>query len=233
MKKENQWRVSGGFSFQYFVSCGVFISWVVMNKAHLIEVSIYFLKVLVRRKKKKTLHFLLETSQPHIRCCLLRPAAWNEIWFNVFNALSVIKVFGDVISVAVSGGAVSLSVSMPVVERFEVVERTCWLLEETVSVPTRHTDIHLLTFSPAGLQFQPSSHRLQGGKQQHGKVHYRKPKGLHLQIFFCKYHIMFLTQHVPWAVQRALWECGWMSVLGPVLNWASGGLRCPCHVLGR
>lgn len=69
-KRENQWRVSGGFPFQYFVSCGVFISWAVTNKAHLIEISIYFLKVLVRRKKKKKkrLHFLLEISHTHIRC---------------------------------------------------------------------------------------------------------------------------------------------------------------------
>lgn len=123
-KKENQWRVSGGFPFQYFVSCGVFISWVVTNKAHLIEISIYFLKVLVRKKR---LHFLLEISQPHIRCSLLQPAAWNEIWLNVFNALSVIKLFRDFISVAVSEGAVSLSLSVSVVEWFKVVEQTCWL----------------------------------------------------------------------------------------------------------
>jgi len=30
---------------------------------------------------------------------------------------------------------------------------------------------------------------------------------------------MFLTQQVPWAMQKALWEYGWMSVLGPVSNW--------------
>ena len=59
-KKKNQWRFSVEFPFQYFVSCGVFISWVVANKAHLIETSIYYLKVLVRekrKKKKKRLHF--------------------------------------------------------------------------------------------------------------------------------------------------------------------------------
>ena len=54
---------------------------------------------------------------------LLQQAAWNEIWLIVFDALSVIKVLGDFISVAVSEGAVSLSL----VEWFKVAERTCWL----------------------------------------------------------------------------------------------------------
>lgn len=51
---EKKKKINGGFllsfPFQYFVSCGVFISWVVMNKAHPIEISIYFLRVLVWKK---------------------------------------------------------------------------------------------------------------------------------------------------------------------------------------
>lgn len=134
-------EINGGFllsfPFQYFVSCGVFISWVVANKAHLIETSIYYQKVLVQGKKEKkkvVFFFLLEISQPHIRCVASRTrAAWNEIWLNVFNALSVIKVLGDFISVAVSEGAVGLSLA----EWFKVAGRTCRLTGWDSSGPRR------------------------------------------------------------------------------------------------
>lgn len=45
---------------------------------------------------------------------------------------------------------------------------------------------------------------------------------------------MFLTQQVPWAVQRALWEYGWMSVLGLVSNCKhlEAGSLCPTCTWG-
>lgn len=107
-KRENQWRVSEGFPFQYFVSCGVFISWAVTNKAHLIEISIYFLKVLVRRKKEKKKRVTFFTgnfthSHPLQRCS--DPTAWNEISLNVFDILSVASVLRDFISASAREGS--------------------------------------------------------------------------------------------------------------------------------
>lgn len=133
-------KINGGFllsfPFQYFVSCGVFISWVVTNKAHLIETSIYYLKVLVKKKEEKIywkFHSLTSAA------ALLQQAAWNEIWLNVFDALSVIKVLGDFISVAVSEGAVSLSL----VEWFKVAEWTCWLTGWDSSSPGRASGAYI------------------------------------------------------------------------------------------
>lgn len=47
MKKKINGGFLSNFPWQYFVSCGVFVSWVVTNKAYLIETSIHYLKVLV------------------------------------------------------------------------------------------------------------------------------------------------------------------------------------------
>lgn len=93
---------SAGFSFQYFVSCGVFISWVVTNKArpnrniNLFPQSARSEKMGGgrrggRKKRKGRLHFLLEISHTDIRCSGVGrselPAAWNEIRLHVFDAL--------------------------------------------------------------------------------------------------------------------------------------------------
>lgn len=45
MKKKINGGFLSNFPWQYFVSCGVFVSWVVTNKAYLIETSIHYLKV--------------------------------------------------------------------------------------------------------------------------------------------------------------------------------------------
>lgn len=66
--------------------------------------------------------------------------------------------------------------------------------------------IHLLTFIPACFVFpaspRPPKDSRVGEAAWTGPL--RTANGLHLQIFFCKYYIMFLTQQVPRAVQRAL-----------------------------
>lgn len=93
MKKKINGGFLSNFPWQYFVSCGVFVSWVVTNKAYLIETSIHYLKVLVIKggggRNKRS--FLLEISQAPFRY-RVAPAMWNEIRLNVFDALSVIKV---------------------------------------------------------------------------------------------------------------------------------------------
>lgn len=93
-----------------------------------------------------------------------------------------------------------------------------------------HQNGHVGWSSGTRLDILPPQ-RQQDWKQRHAQTFFLR---LHLQIFFCKYYIMFLTQQVPWAVQRALWEYGWMSVLGLVLSWEhleAGGV-CPMFMSG-
>lgn len=92
-----------------------------------------------KKKKKNITHFTgnFTASHPLRRCSNKR--AWNEIWLNVFDALSLIRVLGDFISVAVSEGAVSLSL----VEWFKVAEWTCRLTGWDSSSPSQASpDIH-------------------------------------------------------------------------------------------
>lgn len=106
------------------------------------------------------------------------------------------------ISVSVSDGAVSVS------------DLAGWMRQKR-SEPGVWS-IHHLICIPAGLHFQLSLQSYLSGKQESWQAHYGQPNHLHLQIFFCKYYIMFLTQQVPWAVEIALWEYGWMSAHRPV-----------------
>ena len=168
-------EINGGFllsfPFQYFVSCGVFVSWVVANEAHLIETSIYYLKVL---EKKKGYTFYWKFHSLTSAAALLQQAAWNEIWLNVFDALSLIKVLWDFISVAVSEGAVSLSL----VEWFKVAEWTCWLTGWDRSSPRQASGAYISWhLSPSWFAFPEALlPKMAGGKHgQHGRAHYGHP----------------------------------------------------------
>lgn len=103
---------------------------------------------------------------------------------------------------------------MSLLDWFKVVKWKCWLTGMD-SIRLGHTSPDIL---PHWFTIPTLFPKIVWWERAAWKGPLRTAELLNLQIFFCKYPIMFLTQQVPWAVQRALRGYGWMSVWGSVLN---------------
>lgn len=132
-EKENQWRFLSNFPWQYFVSCGVFVSWVVTNKAYLIETSIHYLKVLVlkgggRKKKVTSVAFYWKFHS------LTSATGWLQLCEMKYDLMFLMHFQSSrFVSVAVREGAVGSCLA----EWLKLTECTHWLTEWDRSSPSQ------------------------------------------------------------------------------------------------
>lgn len=158
-------------------------------------------------EKKGGVCFLLEISQPHIRCS--NAAAWKERRLYVFMQSEASEFF----RVSLRAQWAKELLACVLLTDLKDVKRACWLTGWDSNLNSA-SPVHLALLVPAPTLLPKTVG--QDAAAWEGPL--RTAKRLHLLIFFCKYHIMFLTQQLPRVVQRALWELGWMSLLGSVLS---------------